>query len=67
MTREALVVGVAVLLSSAVAGQEREVLRKNFVGKVPPELVAADADWLAGPPTTLAGLRGKVVWLQFNF
>lgn len=45
----------------------RDVARAPLVGKVPPELRAADADWLAGPPTTLAALKGKVVWLQFNF
>jgi hypothetical protein len=58
---------VALALAPVAAGQEREVLRKKLIGKVPPDLVAVDADWLAGPPTTLAGLRGKVVWLQFNF
>ena len=52
---------------TTASGQDREILRKNFIGRVPPDLVAADADWLAGPPVTLAELHGKVVWLQFNF
>ena len=54
-------------LAPAAAGQDRDVLRKPLVGKVPPELVFGDADWLSGPPVTLAALRGSVVWLQFNF
>ena len=49
------------------SGSPRDVQRAPLVGQVPPELRAADGDWLAGPPTTLAALQGKVVWLQFNF
>jgi len=52
---------------AAVAGPVRDVQRAPLVGRVPPELRAADGDWLAGPPTALAALHGKVVWLQFNF
>ncbi len=52
---------------SAVAGRARDVPRTPRVGEVPPELQATKEDWLTGPPTTLAALKGKVVWLQFNF
>lgn len=45
----------------------RDVQRAPLVGKVPPELQAAADHWLGSPPTTLAALKGKVVWLQFNF
>ena len=58
---------LGLLATHTAATQDRVVLRKALVGKTPPELVAADADWLAGPPVTLARLKGKVVWLQFNF
>ena len=51
----------------AAAGQDRDVLRKPLVGRVPPELIAPEPDWLSGPPVSLAALRGQVVWLQFNF
>ena len=53
-------------LAPAAAGQDRDVVHKPLLGTAPPELVA-DADWLNGPPVTLAALRGYVVWLRFNF
>jgi hypothetical protein len=58
------------LLAAAVAGQafgQSPALRKPLLGKAPPELIANADDWLAGPPVSLEKLRGKVVWLQFNF
>jgi hypothetical protein len=58
---------LAVGLMLATLAPDRDVLRKSLLGRVPPELVAAERDWLAGPPATIAGLKGKVVWLQFNF
>jgi hypothetical protein len=63
MLPSALVIGLAL----AALAPDRDVLRKPLVGQTAPELVAAERDWLAGPPATLAGLKGKVVWLQFNF
>jgi hypothetical protein len=60
----ALAVGLAI---AAFDPPGRDVARKPLVGTIAPELVAADRDWLGGPPTTLAGMKGKVVWLQFNF
>jgi hypothetical protein len=67
MLRELLVAALAAGFAPVAVGQDRDVLRKPLVGKVPPELVAGDADWLGGPPVSLAALRGRVVWLQFNF
>ncbi len=67
MLRAMCVVGVTLLFTPLGVAQQRELLRKNLVGKAPPELVALEADWLAGPPTNFASLKGKVVWLQFNF
>jgi hypothetical protein len=40
---------------------------KDFRGQAPPELVGEADHWLAGPPARFAALKGKVVWLQFNF
>jgi hypothetical protein len=57
-------------LAAAVAGSalgQSPALRKPLLGKTPPELAASADDWLAGPPVSLQKLRGKVVWLQFNF
>lgn len=61
--------GLLILTGAAgLAAAEREVLRKNFLGEQPPEIVAATSEWLGDvPPTTLEQLRGNVVWLQFNF
>ena len=48
--------------------QDGETLRMPFMGNSPPELVSQDEHWLTkSPPVTLAGLKGKVIWLQFNF
>jgi hypothetical protein len=60
----AAALAIAALAGAPVApARERDVQRKPLVGREPPELVAEAGDWLAGPPATLAGLRGKVVWL----
>jgi len=60
----------SIVLAAAVAAPalgQSPALRKPLLGKAPPELVTKDDDWLAGPPASLQKLRGKVVWLQFNF
>ena len=67
MLRIALAFAVALPAALPTRAQEREVQRKALLGKVPPEIAAAEANWLRGPATTLAGLKGHVVWLQFNF
>ncbi len=38
----------------------------SLLGQVPPELDAG-ARWLNVPPSSLAALRGRVVFLQFAF
>lgn len=49
-------------------GADEEILRKSFRGKSPPEIVSNSGHWLGtSPPTALADMKGKVVWLQFNF
>ena len=67
MLRIALAFAFALLAALPTGGQERGVQRKGLLGKVPPEIVGAKENWFRGPATTLAGLKGKVVWLQFNF
>lgn len=67
MLRIPLVLVVALSVALPAVAQDRDVRRKALLGKVPPEIVAAEANWFRGPATTLAGLKGKVVWLQFNF
>jgi hypothetical protein len=39
---------------------------KSLKGQPPPEF-AGDARWLNAPATSLAALRGKVVFVQFAF
>ena len=61
------------LLASAVfttneyaVGQKRD--RNSYLGKSPPELVSKSDHWIGtSAPLTLAKLKGKVVWLHFNF
>ncbi len=38
------------------------VAQLDLVGSAPPEIVA---DWVQGAPATLAGLRGRVVLIEF--
>ncbi len=41
---------------------------RSFKGRVPPEIVSSERHWVnASRAVTLERLRGKVVWLQFNF
>lgn len=41
---------------------------ESYLNRVPPELVSETSHWVnTNHPLTLANLRGKVVWLQFNF
>ena len=68
MTRLVSAAVLAVALA-APTGADEPVgrFRKDFVGRAPPELVGEADHWLAGPPTSFDALKGKVVWLQFNF
>ena len=57
------------LVAGAVlAAEEKKIYSNSYEGKAPPELVAGEGHWI-GPerPLTLAGLKGKVVWLEFGF
>lgn len=58
--------GVFSVVSPAFA-QSSSALRKPLIGKAPPELIFEKEHWLAGPGESLQQLKGKVVWLQFNF
>jgi hypothetical protein len=56
----------------ADAVEQRSLGVKNrcdsFRGRVPPELVAETQHWIgASEAITLAKLKGRVVWLEFNF
>ncbi len=55
-------------LVTTTTGEDRAVLRGSMLGKAAPELVSKPTHWM-GEETgvTLAELKGKVVWLQFNF
>jgi hypothetical protein len=54
-------------LAGPAPAQHPSPLRKQFVDKAPPELVADKEQWLAGQPVALRSLHGRVVWPQFNF
>ena len=42
--------------------------RNSYLGKSPPEIVSESHHWIgASEPLTLEKLKGKVVWLHFNF
>ena len=48
--------------------QDSEILRKQFLGEFPPELISQKKHWLEkSEPVTLAGMKERVIWLQFNF
>jgi hypothetical protein len=67
MVRAHVLAGILLSLAGPAAADGPGPLRKSLLGKEPPELVADAGQWLAGPPVSLAKLRGRVVWLQFNF
>ena len=67
-TRYGIVCLLSLVYCVTVFAKDRETQRKSFLGKTPPKIVAEDEHWLGTqPPVTLAALKGKVVWLQFNF
>jgi hypothetical protein len=67
MPRAHVLAGILVSLAVPAGADGPSPLRKNLLGQKPPELVAEKDDWLSGPPASLEKLRGRVVWLQFNF
>jgi hypothetical protein len=57
----------ALSLAAACGGPENEYA-KTLRGEVPPALETSGVTWLnTDVPLTLAGLRGKVVYLEFGF
>lgn len=67
MIRSTSALAVLAAATVGVAQPAPGRFQKDLVGKPAPELVGDADHWLAGPPATLAALRGKVVWVQFNF
>jgi hypothetical protein len=63
-----LVAIVSFCLSSVGWGDQAEILRKDLRGHAPPEIVGEKDQWMGkSAPLTVAELKGKVIWLQFNF
>lgn len=61
---------LSVALSGLLPGSTRgETPRgRSFLGESPPELVSRAEHWLnADKPLKLRQLKGRVVWLSFNF
>jgi hypothetical protein len=68
MIARCFVAGLWLLTLSVSLGEQPGIHRKSFFNEAPPELVADKDHWLGtAAPVTLAKLKGKVVWLQFNF
>ena len=62
-------IGVPLLVCSLVATAAAQRFNHNsYLGKAPPELLSQRDHWLGWHEmVTLDRLKGKVVWLQFNF
>jgi hypothetical protein len=41
--------------------------RNSYLGQTPPEIVSEPEHWAGMAPPPLAQLKGKVVWLHFNY
>ena len=54
-------------IGPTVVAESPSPLRKPLLDTKPPELISDKDDWIAGPAVTLVKLKGRVVWLQFNF
>ncbi len=63
-----LLLAVACTSSGPTGGRTTQDARvKSFVGQVPPD-VLTQGQWVSrAGPTSLASLRGRVVYLQFAF
>jgi hypothetical protein len=53
------------LFSSVAYGQRHD--RNSYLGQTPPEIVSEREHWAGTVPPSLAELKGKVVWLHFNY
>ena len=69
MARSLSIAAAALLLalSTGACGRGQQVTHNTYLGAQPPELTSRKEHWLGSEPPTLHQLRGKVVWLQFNF
>ncbi len=41
--------------------------RNSYLGQTPREIVSEAEHWAGTPPPKLSDLKGKVVWLHFNY
>jgi len=55
----------ACLFSSLAYAQKYD--RNSYLGEAPPEIVSEPGHWVGTAPRPLAKLKGKVVWLHFNY
>lgn len=65
-----LVKWIAALLAASAAASSLQDSKfgNSYLGKVPPEIVAAREQWINAPEGLQLGkLKGKVVWLEFGF
>ena len=54
--------------TAAIRAQDSKILPKQFLGEFPPELISQKKHWLEkSEPVTQAAMKGRVIWLQFNF
>jgi hypothetical protein len=52
----------------ASTGSAQQLNHNSYLNKCPPEIRSQQQHWLGwDKKVTLADLKGKVVWLQFNF
>jgi hypothetical protein len=59
---------VAASFPLTTVAQDKALPPKSLVGSPAPELVADSQHWLGtSVPQSLVRLKGKVIWLQFNF
>ncbi|MHC5010205.1 MAG: hypothetical protein ACYTG6_04545 [Planctomycetota bacterium] len=64
-----LALGLATACTSTAGGRRStsDDRVRSFMGEVPPELPSTGTWTNVGQPTSLAALRGRVVYLQFAF
>jgi hypothetical protein len=59
---------LAALALAAALPAQGDFMANSYKGKAPPELASEGKLWFnSAGPLTLAGLKGKVVWLEFSF
>lgn len=64
----AFIFGLLLFHVTDITGEDQTPSYKAFLGSVPPELLSNREHWSNSDQLiTLAGLKGNLVWLQFNF